>query len=210
MPRAGCTALQGSATSRAQAAQRLLVNRASGGVGTFAVQIGKPSVTPVRSTRDPELVRSLRADTRRRLHERARPRSWPALRRRPDLVGNRRLGERTAARARRARTLVLAGGSVFDRGGLVGPMGLITGGGPGGKVVCQRIAPCTATTATERLPARREVPNAIRPRETEHARAEVVVTVPERRPARRGLSAHGCGWTQPCLCVCTVSPSDCS
>jgi NADPH:quinone reductase-like Zn-dependent oxidoreductase len=65
-PMAGITALQGLRDSgRVQAGQRVLINGASGGVGTFAVQIGKwlgAQVTGVCSTRNVALVQSIGAD----------------------------------------------------------------------------------------------------------------------------------------------------
>lgn len=66
IPVAGCTALQGLRDhGRLQAGQRVLINGAAGGVGTFAVQIAKAMgahVTGVCSPRNVDLVRALGAD----------------------------------------------------------------------------------------------------------------------------------------------------
>jgi len=61
----GCTALQGLRKGRIERAERVLINGASGGVGTFAVQIAKTfgtEVTAVCSTRNVDMMRSIGAD----------------------------------------------------------------------------------------------------------------------------------------------------
>lgn len=65
IPTAACTALQALRHGRIRQEERVLVNGASGGVGTFAVQIAKAfgtEVTAVCSTRNVDAVRSIGAD----------------------------------------------------------------------------------------------------------------------------------------------------
>ena len=129
VPLAGNTALMGLRDAgRVSPGQRVLINGASGGVGTFAVQIAKAlgaEVTAVCSTRNVDLVRSLGAD-----HVIDYTREDFTLRGRRydvvfDLVGNRSLG-RPPARARRRPGRSCCPAAACPSGGsLVGPMGLV-------------------------------------------------------------------------------------
>ncbi|MFF3616241.1 NAD(P)-dependent alcohol dehydrogenase [Streptomyces sp. NPDC002580] len=200
LPLAGNTALMGLRDAAPPlAGARVLVNGASGGVGTFAVQIAKAfgaEVTGVCSARNTDLVRSLGADhvidyttvdfTRTgRRHD-------VVL----DLVGNHSLTAFRRALTPKG-TLVLSGGGVFEGGSLFGPMSLILRGPALSPFVGQRIVRLTATRCAENLATLRElvesgkvmpvvdrtyaslseVPEALRHLEVEHARAKIVVTV---------------------------------
>jgi NADPH:quinone reductase-like Zn-dependent oxidoreductase len=107
LPMAGVTALQGLRDKgRIQAGQRVLINGAAGGVGTFAVQIAKlfgAHVTGVCSTRNIELVRSIGADD---LVDYTREDFIHGDRRYDiffDLVGNNRLSARAQRHLHRMR-----------------------------------------------------------------------------------------------------------
>ena len=113
-PIAAITALQGLRDKGGiKAGQKVLINGASGGVGTFAVQIAKAlgaEVTGVCSTRNVELVRSLGADHVDRLHEGGLHRT---ARERYDLILDN-VGNRSLSDLRRVLkpngTLVIVGG----------------------------------------------------------------------------------------------------
>ncbi|RIV39232.1 NAD(P)-dependent alcohol dehydrogenase [Micromonospora radicis] len=199
LPLAGVTALMGlSDLGQVEPGQRVLVNGASGGVGTLAVQLAKAlgaTVTGVCRTRNVDLVRSLGADQvvdyTRTDFTRHAGRHDLVL----DLVGNRSI---TALRRSLTPTgtLVLSGGGVYRGGSLVGPVWLLTRGRLLAPLVRQRIAILTATPSRPHLDRLRahaeagrltpvvdrtypldEVPQAIRYLEAEHARAKVVITV---------------------------------
>ncbi|WP_405495555.1 NAD(P)-dependent alcohol dehydrogenase [Streptomyces sp. NBC_00096] len=204
LPLAGNTALMGLRDlGRVQPGQKVLVNGASGGVGTFAVQIAKAlgaEVTGVCSTRNAELVRSLGAD---RVVDYSRDdftrdefvRSGQRYDVVFDLVGNRWLAEFRSVLTPTG-TLVLSGGGVFEGGSLLGPMGLIFKGQALSRFTRQRLLVLTAkqtsenlatlaeladsgrlTPAVDRTYPLSEAPEAIRYLEREHARAKVVIAV---------------------------------
>jgi len=125
VPIAALTALQGLRDEgRLRAGQHVLVNGASGGVGTFAVQLAKwlgAQVTGVCSTRNVELVRSLGADrvidyTREDLAR--SPEKFDLI---LDNVGNRPLAQFKGLLNPQG-TYVLIGGGGPGENGLLGPL----------------------------------------------------------------------------------------
>jgi NADPH:quinone reductase-like Zn-dependent oxidoreductase len=199
VPLAGNTALMGLRdVAEVQPGQRVLVNGASGGVGTFAVQIAKAygaEVTAVCRTRNVELVRDLGADHvvdyTRADFTRAGQRHDVVF----DLVGNRSLTALRRALTPRG-TLIVSGGGVSEGGSVVGPMGLMIRSRLLGAFLRQRLVVLSEVPSSRNLAALRElvesgkvvpavdrtyplceVSEAIRYVEDEHARAKVVISV---------------------------------
>jgi NADPH:quinone reductase-like Zn-dependent oxidoreductase len=125
VPIAGITALQALRDKgQLQAGQKVLINGASGGVGTFAVQIAKSygaDVTGVCSTRNVDLVRSLGADYVIDYTKEDFTKTGQLYDLVVDNVGNRSLSE--CRRVLKPKgTFVLVGGGGANEQGLIGPM----------------------------------------------------------------------------------------
>jgi NADPH:quinone reductase-like Zn-dependent oxidoreductase len=191
LPTAGCTALQGLRKGRIQPAERVLINGASGGVGTFAVQIAKAfgaEVTAVCSARNADMVRSIGAD---RVLDYAKD-DFAAQGERYDLVLAAN-GDRSIFDYRRALN---AGGRYVMTGGsnrqltdalLLGPLLSLGGRRFGNVLVKPNQADLLALkdlceagklrpVVDRRFPLR-DVASAVRYVEDGHARGKVVVTV---------------------------------
>jgi NADPH:quinone reductase-like Zn-dependent oxidoreductase len=200
VPVAALTALQALRDKgRIQPGQKVLINGAAGGVGTFAVQIARSfgaDVTGVCSARNVEMVRSIGANqaidyTRE---------DFTAGGRRYDLVLDM-IGNHSLTECRRALTpegtLVLVGGPDEGRwiGPLTGPLRAVALS----RLVRQKLLPLLThlnkndlivlrglledgkvTPVVDRAYALREVPEAIRYLEEGHARGKVVITIDHR------------------------------
>ncbi|WP_421742035.1 NAD(P)-dependent alcohol dehydrogenase [Cellulomonas sp.] len=198
VPLAATTALQGL-QGLVQPGRSVLINGASGGVGTFAVQLAHAwgaEVTAVCSTRNVDLARSLGAD---HVVDYTRDDAFRGDRRYDvlfDLVGNRSLRDLRRALAPDG-TLVLSGGGVFEGGSVLGPIVLLLRSrltAPFARR--QRIVSLSTRPGAEHLDALRELAeagtitpaidrtyplpaaaDALRYLESDHARAKVVVTM---------------------------------
>jgi NADPH:quinone reductase-like Zn-dependent oxidoreductase len=117
----GATALQGLRAAGLKAGQRVLVNGASGGVGTWTVQVAKAMgahVTAVCSTRNVEWVRSLGADEVIDYTKDDFVKGGPRFDVMMDLVGNRPLSACRSVLTETGTYLPCSGGG----GDWVGPM----------------------------------------------------------------------------------------
>jgi NADPH:quinone reductase-like Zn-dependent oxidoreductase len=198
LPLAAVTADLCLTRGRVEAGHRVLVIGASGGVGTFAVQLAAArgaTVTGVCRTRNIDLVTSLGAtevvDYTREDFTRIEASYDVVL----DLVGNRRLRDLRRVVAPGGR-LVLSGGGNAGEGKYLGPIGLMAKGGLFGRPLGLRVQIPRVTPDAERLTdlaamaARGDIrpvidrtypladaAAAIRHLEVEHARGKIVVTI---------------------------------
>jgi NADPH:quinone reductase-like Zn-dependent oxidoreductase len=197
VPLAAVTALQGLRdVGQVQPMQKVLIIGASGGVGTFAVQIAKrfgADVTGVCSTRNVEMVRSLGADHVIDYTQEDFTQGGQKY----DLIFQL-AGTRSPLDYRRALTpkgtLVLTSGE--SSGHLIGPVGRIIKAVLLSPFVSQKLGSFLAkpskddlqflkelieagkvTPVIDRTYPLREVPEAIRYLEEGHARGKVVITV---------------------------------
>lgn len=199
IPLAGSTALFGLRdVAKVEAGQRVLVNGASGGVGTFAVQLAKTfgtEVTGVCSTRNVDLVRSLGADHVIDYSKEDFTRNGVQYDVVLDLVANRSLSDFRRALTPTG-TLLLSGGGTFTGGSVVGPMRILLQAKLQSRFVGHRLIDYTTpltkehlttlkalaessqlTPAIDRSYALAEVPAAITYLETHHAQAKVTITM---------------------------------
>src|SRR6266699_2115021 len=121
---AGITALQALRDKgKVQPGQKVLINGASGGVGTFAVQIAKSlgaDVTGVCSTRNVDLVKSLGADYVIDYTKEDFTKSAERYDVMLDNVGNRALSECKSVLTPKGKYVLIGGGGASDQGFLGG------------------------------------------------------------------------------------------
>jgi len=201
VPVAACTALQGLRDKgQIQPGQKVLINGAAGGVGTFAVQIAKAfgaEVTGVCSTRNVDLVKSLGAD---RVIDYTREDFTQTSQRYDLLLDN--AGNRSLSDLRRVLTptgtLVFNGGGPLaaSQGRLLGPMAHSIRATMLSRFVGQKMATFLAsvtkedllvlkelieagkiTPAIDRTYPLSETAEAIRYLEDGHARAKVIISI---------------------------------
>jgi len=199
VPLSARTALQGLRDGgKIQPGQKVLINGASGGVGTFAVQIAKAlgaEVTAVCSTRNVAMVQALGAD---RVIDYTQTSFTDGDQRYDvifDLIGNHSLTNLRRSLTNTG-TLVLSSGT---GGRVFGPMGRIIAALMRSPFVSQTLGVFPAVVGTEALDQLRELieagkitpaldkayplsetPEAVRYFVEEHARGKIVITIKEQ------------------------------
>lgn len=127
LPLAGSTALQCLEAAEPSAGSSILINGASGGVGTFALQLARSTglhVTAVVSPRNAEQARALGADDVVDYTQQDFASAGEGYDVVLDLVGNRGLADLRRA-VRPGGALVLSGGGTPGSGRIVGPFRLL-------------------------------------------------------------------------------------
>ncbi|HYJ06912.1 MAG TPA: NAD(P)-dependent alcohol dehydrogenase [Chthoniobacterales bacterium] len=224
IPVAAVTALQGLRDKgKLQSGQKVLVNGASGGVGTFAVQLAKTmgaEVTGVCSGRNVELVRSLGADHVIDYTKEDFTKSGQRYDLIIDNVGNRSALENTRVLNPQGRLVMIGGGGPEDQGfmgPLIKPLKMIglkrfltqEVGGMLAQMnqkdltfLADLIQSGKVTPVIDKTYPFNELPEAMRYLETGRARGKVVVTVGETNeaaPASPRTAATTSGRTGPVL-----------
>ena len=197
VPVAGLTALQGIRDKgRVQPGQKVLINGAAGGIGTFAVQIAKSfgaDVTGVCSTRSMDVVRSIGADRVIDYTTEDFTRSAERYDLMFDLAGNRSLSE--CLRVITPKGTFIAGG-MRPGGRWIGPLPRLVNVLVGSWFVSQNVVFFIAKITVEDLMTLKElieankvtpvidrsytlseVPDAIRHIKEGHPRGKTVVTI---------------------------------
>jgi len=197
VPLAGLTALQGLRDKgHIQPGQRVLVNGAAGGVGTFAVQIAKSfgaEVTGVCSTRNVDMVRSIGADQVIDYTQEDFTKSGQRYDLLFDCVGNHSLS--ACRRILRPKGICVMVGDLSGRG-MIGILARLMTALMLTRVVSQKLVTFLATPNKKDLSIMHElmkggmvtpvidrhyrlseVPEAIRYLEQRHARGKVIVTM---------------------------------
>jgi NADPH:quinone reductase-like Zn-dependent oxidoreductase len=197
---AGITALQALRDKgKVQAGQKVLINGASGGVGTFAVQIAKSlgaDVTGVCSTRNVDLVKSLGADHVIDYTKEDFTKSAERYDVMLDNVGNRSLSECRGVLTPTGKYVLIGGGGANDQG-FLGGLGKALWAMVFSKFVNQQMGMMMAdanqkdlTVLADMMQSGKvkpvidrtykslgEIPDAIRYLEEGHARGKVIITV---------------------------------
>src|SRR6476646_4648817 len=196
---AAITALQALRDKgKVQAGQKVLINGASGGVGTFAVQIAKAmgaDVTGVCSTRNVDLVKSLGADHVIDYTKEDFTKSAERYDVMLDNVGNHSLSECRGVLTSKGKYVLIGGGGASDQG-FLGGLGKALWAMVFSKFVNQQMGMMMADAnhndltvladmmqsgklkpVIDRTYKLEQVPDAIRYLEQGHARGKVVISV---------------------------------